>query len=468
MDVAVQTRWHQAACIFPMLPDSELQELANDIRKHGLRDPVVLFQGLVLDGRNRWAACEIAGVKPKTRDFTGSPQDALAFVWSSNVHRRHLNSSQAAIALAKREILDTQYRKVVEAAREMAAKREDVGKPKPQLAAPSVQRIEPTKDNSKLIDHKLAESAGTNRTYINQSRKIVEQAPQLAAKIERGEMTIPQASTEMRREEKRKELSTKTEEVKKAFSAAPLWTLINQDVMDGLQSVIDHHGPARLIFTDPPYNIGIEYGDHHNDKMDSDRFVEWCLEWMQRCCQCLTDDGSLWVMINDEYAADFVMNMRDCGLTMRSWIKWYETFGVNCSNNFNRTSRHILYFVMDEDNFVFNETEALRPSDRQTKYGDSRAQSSGKIMDDVWQIPRVTGTSKERIPDFPTQLPLELVTRIVRIASEPGDLVIDPFNGSGTTGEAAVRGNRKYIGIDASEKFINLAEKRLAGAQYDV
>jgi site-specific DNA-methyltransferase (adenine-specific) len=118
---------------------------------------------------------------------------------------------------------------------------------------------------------------------------------------------------------------------------------------------------------------------------------------------------------------------------------------------------------MDEDNFVFNETEALRPSDRQTKYGDSRAQSSGKIFDDVWQIPRLTGTAKERIPDFPTQLPIELVSRIVRIASEPGDLVVDPFNGSGTTGVAAISSGRKYIGIDASEKFIDLADRRLKG-----
>jgi DNA modification methylase len=267
---------------------------------------------------------------------------------------------------------------------------------------------------------------------------------------------------EIRRDEKRKELDEKSVAVKEQFVDQPLWTLINSDVNDGLDSIAEHHGPARLIFTDPPYNIGIEYGDHHNDSMSSEDFVVWCLKWMQKCCECLTDDGSLWVMINDEYAADFVMNLRDCGLTMRAWIKWYETFGVNCSNNFNRTSRHILYFVMDEKNFVFNETEVLRPSDRQAKYNDSRAQSSGKIIDDVWQIPRLSGTCSERIPDFPTQLPLEVVSRIVKVASEPGDLVVDPFNGSGTTGVASIQANRKYIGIDASEKFIDLADKRLA------
>lgn len=487
MSTMVETHWHPAACIFPMLPDDELQNLADDIREHGQLEPIVFFEGMVLDGRNRWLACKFAGVEPKIREFSGSPRDALAYVWSTNRVRRQLNSGQVSIALAKREKLDAEYAASVEAMRKAAPKNQH---DKGQVLT---QKIVEANRSERETDHKLAEAAGTNRTYLNQSRKIIEKAPGLAEKVERGEMTLSQASTEMRREEKRKDLEAKAvaarakiaapkkkkqsepeyEDVDDGdpgdcFTDKPLWTLINQDVMDGLKSVELHHGPARLIFADPPYNIGVEYGDHHNDRMEHEEFCEWCINWMRECCNCLTDDGSLWVMINDEYAADFVLSLRDCGLTMRSWIKWYETFGVNCSNNFNRTSRHILYFVMDEDNFCFNETEALRPSDRQTKYNDSRAQSSGKIIDDVWQIPRLAGTSKERIPDFPTQLPLELVSRIVRVASEPGDLVVDPFNGSGTTGVAAVSSGRKYIGIDASEKFIDLAEKRLVGAQYDV
>jgi DNA modification methylase/ParB-like chromosome segregation protein Spo0J len=456
---STEMKWHPIACIFPMLPDHELQELANDIREHGLREPVVMLDGKVLDGRNRWMACIYAGVEPRTIEYKGSPQDALAFVWSTNVHRRHLNSGQAAVALAKREKLDAEYAAAVDAMRKAAPKNQH------DLKKVPAQKIVQAPRQERSTDHKLAESAGTNRSYVATARKVVEHAPALAEKVERGEITLSQASTEMRRDEKRKVLKEKAKavETEDAFAGEPLWTLINQDVMDGLESVRDHHGPARLIFADPPYNIGIEYGDHHDDKMDDAHFVDWCLKWTRLACDCLTDDGSLWLMINDEYVADFVMNARDCGLTMRAWIKWYETFGVNCSNNFNRTSRHILYFVMDEDNFVFNETEVLRPSDRQSKYNDSRAQSSGKILDDVWQIPRLSGTSAERIPDFPTQLPIELVSRIVRVSSEPGDLVVDPFNGSGTTGVAALESYRKYIGIDASEKFIDLADMRLRG-----
>lgn len=242
----------------------------------------------------------------------------------------------------------------------------------------------------------------------------------------------------------------------------PNWSLLNVDVLDGLQSVRDEHGPARLIFTDPPYNIGIDYGPGENaDRLPDDEYLGWVSDWIRLCVDCLTDDGSLWLMIGDEYAAEYHSRLKFHGLKIRSWIKWYETFGVNCSNTFNRTSRHIFYAVKNPKSFVFNPEPVTRPSDRQTKYGDARAAAGGKLWDDVWQIPRLTGTCKERIPDFPTQLPLSLVEPIVLCASMPGDLIVDPFNGSGTTGVAAVRNARRYVGIEKSEKFSDIADMRL-------
>jgi site-specific DNA-methyltransferase (adenine-specific) len=248
-------------------------------------------------------------------------------------------------------------------------------------------------------------------------------------------------------------------------SNRPKFSLLNMDVLDGLESVRDEHGPARLIFTDPPYNIGIDYGEgEQQDRLPDDEYMAWVSDWVRLCCDCLTDDGSLWVMIGDEYAADYHATLKFHGLTIRSWIKWYETFGVNCSNTFNRTSRHIFYAVKDPNSFLFDPDPVTRPSDRQTKYGDSRAAAGGKLWDDVWQIPRLTGTCAERIPDFPTQLPLALVEPIVLCASLPGDLVVDPFNGSGTTGVASVRNGRKYVGIEKSEAFADIATERLNGS----
>jgi len=224
-------------------------------------------------------------------------------------------------------------------------------------------------------------------------------------------------------------------------------------------------GTVNLVIADPPYNIGIDYGGGAKaDRLDDDEYMSWFSNWLALCWECLTEDGSAWVMIGDEYAAEYAVAIKEAGFTIRSWIKWYETFGVNCSNKFNRTSRHIFYAVKDPSSFVFNQEAVTRPSDRQTKYGDSRAASGGKLWDDVWQIPRLTGTCSERIPDFPTQLPLALVEPIVLCASMPGDLVVDPFNGSGTTGVASVRNGRKYIGIEKSEAFADIATKRITAS----
>jgi hypothetical protein len=90
---------HPLAALLPLLTQPELHELADDIREHGLLAPVTLFEGKVLDGRNRYRACKLAGVEPKFREFKG--KDPLAFVLSANVHRRHLTESQRAMIAAR-------------------------------------------------------------------------------------------------------------------------------------------------------------------------------------------------------------------------------------------------------------------------------------------------------------------------------------------------------------------------------
>ena len=220
---------------------------------------------------------------------------------------------------------------------------------------------------------------------------------------------------------------------------------------------------VKLIFADSPYNIGIVYGDHHDDNVSPEQFMRWVELWMVECHRVLAPDGSMWLLINDEYAAEFVVAMKRLGFTMRNWVKWYETFGVNMTKKFNRTSRHLLYFCMSAKDRVFHREAVSRPSDRQVKYNDSRANPAGKILDDVWtDIPRVCGTFKERIAEFPTQLPIKLTNRIVGACSDPGGLVCDPFAGSGTSGASCVWLGRRYIGIELGEKFAELSRQRLS------
>ena len=106
-------KFHPIANLFPMLPDNELKALAEDIKQHGQREVIVSFQDKILDGRNRWTACTMAEVKPRTKKFDGTKAEAIRYVWSTNFHRRHLTSSQAGMALAERKKMDPSFVKEV-------------------------------------------------------------------------------------------------------------------------------------------------------------------------------------------------------------------------------------------------------------------------------------------------------------------------------------------------------------------
>jgi DNA modification methylase len=131
---------------------------------------------------------------------------------------------------------------------------------------------------------------------------------------------------------------------------------------------------------------------------------------------------------------------------------------------FARAHTHIFYFVNDAKNFTFNDHAVRVPSDRQLIYNDKRANPIGKMPDDVWnQYPRVCGTFKERTSWHPCQMPESLLKRIIRVSSNAGDCVLDPFSGSGTTAAASFQLGRVYAGIDISEKYVEEAKRRLAG-----
>jgi site-specific DNA-methyltransferase (adenine-specific) len=232
-----------------------------------------------------------------------------------------------------------------------------------------------------------------------------------------------------------------------------------------------------LAFADPPFNIGYEY-DHYDDRRHKADYLAWTDKWLAAVVRVLKPTGSLYVAIGDEYAAELKVRLDALGLTLRNWIVWHYTFGVNCTKKFNRSHAHIFYYVVDPKRFTFNADAIRVPSARQTTYADRRANPVGKLPDDTWvlrpqederhfgpetdtwYVPRVCGTFKER-GGHPCQMPIALLERIVRVSSNPGDLVLDPFAGSGTTLAAAQSLVRDYIGIELSENYADLIRQRL-------
>jgi len=238
-------------------------------------------------------------------------------------------------------------------------------------------------------------------------------------------------------------------------------TILPGDCLESLQTL--ERESVDLVVTDPPYNIGIDYGYGP----DSDRrrdYDLWCERWIGWCYRALKPHGSLWIISGQEYGAFIDIAIQNAGMTVRNRITWHETFGVYCQKKFGRCSRPIYYAVKNQKRFTFNSEAVTIPSARQAKYGDKRANPAGKIMGDVWQVNRVCGTFRERVAGVPTQLPEELVERIIGVSSNPGDTILDPFAGSGTTLAVAARMGRSGIGCELNPEYAKIAEERIARA----
>src|SRR5262249_45116503 len=131
---------------------------------------------------------------------------------------------------------------------------------------------------------------------------------------------------------------------KKAIETAPKtergtdWEIIRGDC----RLVLPKLSGARLIFADPPYNIGVDYGGDYDDSKTPGQFFSWCLNWINDCAEALADDGSFWLLATPSLCAELWPQCKQAGLRLRQWITWYESFGVNTSKMFNKCSRSIL------------------------------------------------------------------------------------------------------------------------------
>ncbi len=251
-----------------------------------------------------------------------------------------------------------------------------------------------------------------------------------------------------------------------------------------------------LLFADPPYNIGFTYDTYH-DRLDDDDYVAWTRDWITAGARLLKPSGSMYVLIGDEYAAETRLILKDLEkagrLCFRNWIVWHYTFGQNCKIKFNRSHAHLFYCVgsaalekwqVADPPFTFNRQAIAVPSARQTTYADARANPSGKLPDDTWYLrpqnaeaddvfryfapdedtwylSRLCGTFKERVGWHNCQLPEALLERIIKLSSNEGHVVFDPFSGSGTTLAVAARLGRHYLGCELSEDYARKAMERI-------
>jgi ParB-like chromosome segregation protein Spo0J len=178
---------HPIADVWPMMDEAKLAELADDIRKNGQLVPVWLYDGKILDGRNRWAACQIAGVEPKAKEYTGD--EPTAFAVSLNDRRRHMNKGSLAAVAAELEphFAEDAKRRQQKAGKEHGRGQKVVEKvPQPIDAKPSPKARE-----------EAAKSVGVNDRYVSDAKKVKTESPEVFERLKAGKITLQDAKREV-------------------------------------------------------------------------------------------------------------------------------------------------------------------------------------------------------------------------------------------------------------------------------
>lgn len=229
-----------------------------------------------------------------------------------------------------------------------------------------------------------------------------------------------------------------------------------------------------MIFADPPYHLSNDGITVHAGRMVSVNKGKWDRskgvredyrfheKWLRGCKRVLKDNGTIWISgtYHSIYACGFAL--QKLGYHILNDICWYKTNAPpNISCRYFTASHETLIWARknEEVKHKFNYNLA-----KDADWGKDFFKKSGKQMRSVWAI----GTPKKSEKKFgkhPTQKPLELLKRIVLTSTEEGDLILDPFSGSSTTGLAAYLNVRGFIGIDNKKRYLNLSKKRFLDIQ---
>ncbi len=241
-----------------------------------------------------------------------------------------------------------------------------------------------------------------------------------------------------------------------------------------------------LIITDPPYNQGLDYGKNFNDRKPWSDYYSWLKNKLSFIPRILSLEGTLYLISYPEINARLLPFLEDeLGLKLQRWITWHYPTNIGHSyKNFTRSQRSIL-FLTKSKKYIFNRNKILQPyknedvakiKDRiKKKYKgrgaydllnllsliEMRLVENSKKPSDIFNINLLKNVSKDRLNEkHPCQLPFELISRLIKVSSKKGDIVLDPFAGTLSTSLIATRLERNSIGIEKNPKYIELALKR--------
>lgn len=433
IDTSSPMKFHEVANIFPMMGEEEYRRLVVSIRENGLREPIWTYQGEIIDGRNRYKACLELGIEPFYREW-GGQGSLVAFVVDLNLERRHLNSSQRAMAAIE---IEKQLAK--EAGKRVGGRPlkpinddniNSINNEKPVEIFPQVSDTGKSRDLAAAI-------VGTNSRYVTDAKKIVSQAPELKSAILNGTLNIPDAKRVAKLPEPERADIVSRIASGKAKNVRLAKSIIIREEREKLytQTVVDHedyriyHCPVSefkekvkeasldAIITDPPYPR---------------EFLPVYTDLAHFAIHALKPGGSLIAMVGQSYLPEILDRLRKEPLAYH-WLACYHVPGSTTKQwqrNLGISWKPLLWFVKGE--------------------------YAGSWKKDMVFI----GEQKDKAHHEWGQ-PVNDMINIIEHFTQPGQLICDPFVGGGSTAVAAIKSKRRFIGCDIDPQCVNTTRERI-------
>lgn len=241
------------------------------------------------------------------------------------------------------------------------------------------------------------------------------------------------------------------------------------DCIEGMTAL--QKGAINLAITSPPYNIGKEY----ESAMEIEEYIGWCSTWLQQVARLIADNGAFWLNLGYTPISDRgkaipipYLLWDKVPMFLQQEVVWNYGAGVAGKRFFSPRNEKFLWYLKNSDSYTFNLDQIRDPNVKypnQKKNGKIKVNPIGKNPSDVWEFPKVTSgagrASKERTP-HPAQFPIAVIDRIILGCSNPNDLIMDPFLGSGTTAAVAIRRGRYCVGFEIRKDYCDIACERLS------
>ncbi|MEQ1604364.1 MAG: site-specific DNA-methyltransferase [Pyrinomonadaceae bacterium] len=252
---------------------------------------------------------------------------------------------------------------------------------------------------------------------------------------------------------------------------------VNRMVFGDAFEILPRSGNQRfdLLFADPPYNLTKSFGQETFRELTSDDYEAWLDSWLSLCVPLLKPTASIYIC-GDWRSSAAIQRVGSKYFKLQNRITWEREKGRGAKANWKNSAEDIWFFTVS-DEFTFNlgavklRRKVLAPYKENGKPKDWKSDEAGNYRDthpsNIWTDITVPFWSMPENTDHPTQKPEKLLAKIILASTNPGDLILDPFAGSGTTAVAAKKLGRDFVVIEADEDYCLIAAKRLSIVEED-